>query len=236
MSCYAAGALARTGIPSEHSMLPAEWCRNPELRWVDGRSRSPATPARRGTRPSDARLSPARRTRQRPHSRASCRESPRGRAHVRRRRRRARRNRGCMKLLVCAEKRTRVIDPFIALANAIIITRRLLRESLDRCRCGHPPPVGDTGPAFPRNSRRRTGSRRTCSEGSPGTSGTILRPATPDSSTNWPARSDGPAVLVSGDQWTWPSKPPRPTCSSKNTTSRRGAILPSRLSVLYSAR
>lgn len=36
-------------------------------------------------------------------------------------------NRGFKKLLVCTERRTRVIDAFIALAGAIIITRRLIR-------------------------------------------------------------------------------------------------------------
>jgi hypothetical protein len=38
-------------------------------------------------------------------------------------------NRGFQKLAVCTEKRIRVIEAFIALANAIIITRRLLREA-----------------------------------------------------------------------------------------------------------
>ncbi len=36
-------------------------------------------------------------------------------------------NRGFTKLLVCTERRTQVIDAFIALANAVIITRRLIR-------------------------------------------------------------------------------------------------------------
>jgi transposase len=36
-------------------------------------------------------------------------------------------NRGFQKLLICTERRTRVIDALIALANAVIITRRLLR-------------------------------------------------------------------------------------------------------------
>ena len=36
-------------------------------------------------------------------------------------------NRGFQKLAVCTQKRIRVIETFIALANAIIITRRLLR-------------------------------------------------------------------------------------------------------------
>jgi len=38
-------------------------------------------------------------------------------------------NRGFKKLLVCTERRTRVIDAFIALANAVIITRRLFRTA-----------------------------------------------------------------------------------------------------------
>ncbi len=38
-------------------------------------------------------------------------------------------NRGFRKLHICTERRTRVIDAFIALANAIITTRRLLREA-----------------------------------------------------------------------------------------------------------
>lgn len=43
-------------------------------------------------------------------------------------------NRGFKKLLICTEKRTVVIDAFIALANAIIITRRLIREAWTRYR------------------------------------------------------------------------------------------------------
>lgn len=43
-------------------------------------------------------------------------------------------NRGFKKLLICTEKRTIVIDAFIALANAIIITRRLIREAWTRYR------------------------------------------------------------------------------------------------------
>lgn len=43
-------------------------------------------------------------------------------------------NRGFKKLAICTEKRTRVIEAFIALANAIIITRRLLREAWTRHR------------------------------------------------------------------------------------------------------
>jgi hypothetical protein len=35
-------------------------------------------------------------------------------------------NRGFKKLAICTERATRVIDAFIALANAVIITRRLL--------------------------------------------------------------------------------------------------------------
>lgn len=38
------------------------------------------------------------------------------------------------KLQICTEVRTRVIDAFIALANAIIITRRLIREAWTRYR------------------------------------------------------------------------------------------------------
>src|SRR5699024_3722768 len=38
-------------------------------------------------------------------------------------------NRGFKKLLVCTERRTRVIDAFIALANAVIVTRRLQRTA-----------------------------------------------------------------------------------------------------------
>jgi transposase len=38
-------------------------------------------------------------------------------------------NRGFKKLHVCTERRTRVIEAFIALANAIIITRRLIRQA-----------------------------------------------------------------------------------------------------------
>lgn len=38
-------------------------------------------------------------------------------------------NRGFKKLAICTERRTRVIDAFIALANAVIITRRLLRTA-----------------------------------------------------------------------------------------------------------
>ena len=42
--------------------------------------------------------------------------------------------RGFRKLQICTEVRTRVIDAFIALANAIIITRRLIREAWTRYR------------------------------------------------------------------------------------------------------
>lgn len=38
-------------------------------------------------------------------------------------------NRGFTKLAICTERRTRVIDAFIALANAVIITRRLIRAA-----------------------------------------------------------------------------------------------------------
>jgi transposase len=38
-------------------------------------------------------------------------------------------NRGFKKLAICTEKRTRVIEAFIALANAIIIVRRLIRTA-----------------------------------------------------------------------------------------------------------
>jgi transposase len=38
-------------------------------------------------------------------------------------------NRGFKKLAICTERRGRVIDAFIALANAVIITRRLLAEA-----------------------------------------------------------------------------------------------------------
>jgi hypothetical protein len=43
-------------------------------------------------------------------------------------------NRGFGKLHICTEKRARVIDAFIALANAIITTRRLIREAWTRYR------------------------------------------------------------------------------------------------------
>jgi hypothetical protein len=38
-------------------------------------------------------------------------------------------NRGFKKLAICTERRSSVIDAFIALANAVIITRRLLAEA-----------------------------------------------------------------------------------------------------------
>lgn len=38
-------------------------------------------------------------------------------------------NRGFKKLAICTERRTRVIDAFIALANTIIIIRRLIRTA-----------------------------------------------------------------------------------------------------------
>ena len=46
----------------------------------------------------------------------------------------SRHNRGFKKLAICAEVRTVVIDAFIALANAIIILRRLIREGWTRYR------------------------------------------------------------------------------------------------------
>lgn len=48
-------------------------------------------------------------------------------------------NRGFKKLLICTETRTRVIDAFIALANAIITTRRLIREAWTRYRWNERP-------------------------------------------------------------------------------------------------
>jgi len=38
-------------------------------------------------------------------------------------------DRGFKKLAICTERRPHVIEPFIALANAVIITRRLLAEA-----------------------------------------------------------------------------------------------------------
>jgi hypothetical protein len=38
-------------------------------------------------------------------------------------------NRGFKKLAICTERRIRVIDAFVALANAIITVRRLIREA-----------------------------------------------------------------------------------------------------------
>lgn len=49
-------------------------------------------------------------------------------------------NRGFHKLHICTEVRTRVIDAFIALANAVIITRRLIREAWTRYRWHERPP------------------------------------------------------------------------------------------------
>ena len=43
-------------------------------------------------------------------------------------------NRGFKKLLICTERRTIVIEAFIALANAIMITRRLIGEAWTRYR------------------------------------------------------------------------------------------------------
>jgi len=48
-------------------------------------------------------------------------------------------NRDFKKLHICTEVGTRVIDAFIALANAIIITRRLVREAWIRYRWDGPP-------------------------------------------------------------------------------------------------
>ena len=48
-------------------------------------------------------------------------------------------NRGFRKLQICTERRTRVIDAFIALANAIITTRRLIREAFTRYRWDNRP-------------------------------------------------------------------------------------------------
>jgi transposase len=48
-------------------------------------------------------------------------------------------NRGFKKLAICTEVRTRVIDAFIALANSIIIVRRLIREGWTRHRWDNRP-------------------------------------------------------------------------------------------------
>lgn len=48
-------------------------------------------------------------------------------------------NRGFTKLAICTERRTRVIEAFIALANAVIITRRLLAEAWYTHRWDHRP-------------------------------------------------------------------------------------------------
>ncbi len=48
--------------------------------------------------------------------------------------------RGFRKLQICTEVRTRVIDAFIALAGAIITTRRLIREAWTRYRWDSRPP------------------------------------------------------------------------------------------------
>jgi hypothetical protein len=49
--------------------------------------------------------------------------------------------RGFRKLQICTERRARVIDAFIALANAIIIVRRLIAEAGTRYRWnGRPSP------------------------------------------------------------------------------------------------
>ncbi len=58
-------------------------------------------------------------------------------------------NRGFRKLSICTERRTRVIDAYIALANAVIMVRRLLRVGLD-----HPPLADPTTPTtmtYPRD-------------------------------------------------------------------------------------
>ena len=65
-------------------------------------------------------------------------------------------NRGFKKLLICTERRTVAIEAFIALANAIIITRRLIREAWTRYRWTNRPnrkprPTGATSkPEFHR--------------------------------------------------------------------------------------
>lgn len=48
-------------------------------------------------------------------------------------------NRGFRKLAICTEKRIRVIEAFIALANAVIIVRRLIREAWTTHRWGARP-------------------------------------------------------------------------------------------------
>jgi transposase len=49
-------------------------------------------------------------------------------------------NRGFKKLAICTERRARVIDAFIALANAIIVIRRLLRQAWTSHRWDTRPP------------------------------------------------------------------------------------------------
>lgn len=49
-------------------------------------------------------------------------------------------NRGFTKLAICSEVRTRVLDAFTALANAVIITRRLLRKAWTTHRWDTRPP------------------------------------------------------------------------------------------------
>lgn len=49
-------------------------------------------------------------------------------------------NRGFKKLLVCTERRGRVVEAFIALANAIIVIRRLIREAWTTHRWDTRPP------------------------------------------------------------------------------------------------
>lgn len=48
-------------------------------------------------------------------------------------------NRGFKKLAIMTERRLRVIDAFTALANTIIVTRRLFREAWTRYRWGNRP-------------------------------------------------------------------------------------------------
>lgn len=55
---------------------------------------------------------------------------------------------GFKKLLVCIEPRSRVVEALIALANASIITRRLIRH-LDHSPLGYPP--GAPTATYPRN-------------------------------------------------------------------------------------
>lgn len=92
-------------------------------------------------------------------------------------------NRGFKKLAVCTEKRIRVIQAFIALANAIIITRRLFREAWSRHRWNgrparRPRPIGGTSyltasshpayPAYPTAGTKGPQSARFSPGGRPG--------------------------------------------------------------------